>query len=486
MTPAKTSSDNRNLTKSAGDPAIHLQQMSGNQNVPRLTHSSARFDFVKIGIQPKLKVSQPGDVYEQEADRVAEQVMRMPTPDPIHPVVLTKEEKVNLKISTRPVSGSALETKDNVMAEINNICSGSDTSLDANTKEFMEARFGYDFSSVRVHTDERAARSANSVNALAYTVGNDIVFGQRQFSPHTFEGMTLLAHELSHVIQQRGLESSIQRQSFADPTQEDLAEFEEDKRRFEEARRSQQEALKRGQTVKELQEAQKRNPIPSRPNDALAKAGIKSPERTVHQDAAGLMDVALRQSNLLGPYLRRNITIAGKKFIINSSDEEFRYHYRTLNDIKPGSDEWNVSDDIRGFYDLHTDSIHLRPTSNYGNALHEAIHKFSAPNFRHLFGAFLDEGVTQYFTNIVLKEQGLPAAKTSYEPNLECANNLFLVADFDLVARSFFQPDKDLFDFLSRRVGVPSYEDRTKLSEEWCRRLQKERSAQKPFGSILM
>jgi hypothetical protein len=76
--------------------------------------------------------------------------------------------------------------------------------LDAETREFMEPRFGHDFSRVRVHTDERAAESARAVNALAYTVGRELVFGDGLYSPGTEAGTRLLAHELAHVVQQNG------------------------------------------------------------------------------------------------------------------------------------------------------------------------------------------------------------------------------------------------------------------------------------------
>jgi hypothetical protein len=74
--------------------------------------------------------------------------------------------------------------------------------LDAGTRAFMEPRFGHNFSGVRVHTDARAAESARSVNALAYTVGRNVVFGTGQYAPGTSEGRKLLAHELTHVAQQ--------------------------------------------------------------------------------------------------------------------------------------------------------------------------------------------------------------------------------------------------------------------------------------------
>ena len=74
--------------------------------------------------------------------------------------------------------------------------------LDAGTCAFMEPRFGHDFSSVLLHTDAKAAESARAVNALAYTVGSDVVFGAGQYAPHTSAGKRLLAHELAHVVQQ--------------------------------------------------------------------------------------------------------------------------------------------------------------------------------------------------------------------------------------------------------------------------------------------
>ncbi len=77
-------------------------------------------------------------------------------------------------------------------------------ALDAKTRDFMESRFGHDFSRVRVHSDERAAQSARAVNALAYTVGRDVVFDRAHYAPGTQAGNSLLGHELAHVVQQSG------------------------------------------------------------------------------------------------------------------------------------------------------------------------------------------------------------------------------------------------------------------------------------------
>ena len=100
--------------------------------------------------------------------------------------------------------------------------------LDPDTRGFMEPRFGRDFSDVRVHNDAKAADSARAVNALAYTVGKDVVFGQGQYQPAGSARRSLLAHELTHVVQQQdaapALDSDL-RVSEADSAAERQAEF---------------------------------------------------------------------------------------------------------------------------------------------------------------------------------------------------------------------------------------------------------------------
>ena len=181
-------------------------------------------------LQPKLAISQPGDVYEQEADRVADQVLRMPDPTiqracgpcssgggtcpkcagekqeprspPLFPPVYggMKGGRVQGVKGIQRQSKSA--TTDHSVSD--NFISGlsSGRPLDSATRAFFEPRFGTDFSHVRVHTDSRAAESARSVNALAYTVGRDVVFGAGQYAPGSSEGKRLMAHELTHVVQQ--------------------------------------------------------------------------------------------------------------------------------------------------------------------------------------------------------------------------------------------------------------------------------------------
>ena len=210
-----------NSTTDYPSSIVYLHRTIGNQAVERLMRSTDPangFDFAKISIQPKLKVSQPGDEYEQEADRIAEQVMRMSSTNQITGSVLTNtkdgisrrcsscemkkgdEEEENLKISRKASTTSGTEACEEATNKINNVLSSGGSSLDNDTKDFMESRFGYDFRNVRIHKDERAAGSAQSVNSSAYTVGQDIVFDSGQYAPRTVEGRKMLAHELTHVV----------------------------------------------------------------------------------------------------------------------------------------------------------------------------------------------------------------------------------------------------------------------------------------------
>lgn len=97
--------------------------------------------------------------------------------------------------------------------------------LDSRTRRFMEQRFGHDFGRVRIHADSQAAASAHAVQARAYTLGQDVVFGRGQYAPATGTGRRLLAHELAHVVQQSGGHNTVQRELLS---AKDLDDFETD------------------------------------------------------------------------------------------------------------------------------------------------------------------------------------------------------------------------------------------------------------------
>jgi hypothetical protein len=152
----------------------------------------------------------PGDAYEREADRIAERVTGVAEPRPQSACACgggcgackgegKEDERLRAKQEAR--TGVGATEAPHVVGEV---LRSSGRPLDAPVRAFMESRFGHDFSHVRVHTGARAADSARAVNALAYTVGSDMVFGHGRYTPHTSEGRSLLAHELTHTIQQGG------------------------------------------------------------------------------------------------------------------------------------------------------------------------------------------------------------------------------------------------------------------------------------------
>ena len=151
----------------------------------------------RFGLQTKLKVNEPGDIYEQEADRIADQVMATPA----HSAVSGAPPRI------QRFSGQSTGQMDAAPASVDQALASPGRPLEPALRQDMEQRFGHDFSRVRVHSGAAAEQSARDVNAHAYTVGHDIVFGAGRFAPGTHEGRRLIAHELTHVVQQSGADS---------------------------------------------------------------------------------------------------------------------------------------------------------------------------------------------------------------------------------------------------------------------------------------
>jgi hypothetical protein len=210
----------RNSAEFAGRPFHGLQQVAGNQAMLRLLQSGA--------IQARLRVSQPGDADEREADRVAESVVSSPPQPAIHrkwkceaggaSCPACEEEEVeqakgiHRKANTSSNGDHSVES--DVLPSI-----GPGQPLDTSTRNFMESRFGRDFADVRVHTGDQAAQSARSIQARAYTLNRDVVFDSGAYAPRSQEGKKLLAHELTHVVQQGNSPSRNRLQRATDTTQ---------------------------------------------------------------------------------------------------------------------------------------------------------------------------------------------------------------------------------------------------------------------------
>ncbi len=174
---------------------MHLQNTLGNQAIGQV-------------LQTKLKINKPGDKYEQEADRIANIVMHLPDSE-VESVSQT-EDKIQRKPLASQITPLVQRNENNtatpevtplIATKINAMRSGGQP-LPEVTRRFFEPRFGADFSSVRVHFGSSAQVTAKKNNAYAYTIGQDIVFGTGQYSPGSLSGQKLLAHELTHTLQQ--------------------------------------------------------------------------------------------------------------------------------------------------------------------------------------------------------------------------------------------------------------------------------------------
>jgi len=199
------------------DPAARtLRELHGATTATgRFAHDFSQLPMLRpepVKIQTKLIVNTSGDRYEQEADRVADQVIRMPDvklqractcggkcPKCQSRAGQPNQERNSLHTRYRQSSDSGSFAAPPIVHEV---LRSPGQPLDLATRRFMESRFRHDFSGVRTHTDSRAAESARSVVARAYTVGTDIVFDAGEYNPLSVSGRRLIAHELTHVLQQ--------------------------------------------------------------------------------------------------------------------------------------------------------------------------------------------------------------------------------------------------------------------------------------------
>lgn len=169
-------------------PAVSRVQRAG---------AGSTMSGLPLFLQPELAISQPGDPSEREADRVADQVMRMPDPG-IQRQCAACEEEEELTVSRKAQGAIGGEAPRSVHSTLRS----PGQPLSASARAFFEPRFGQDLRHVRVHTGGEAKQSAREINALAYTVGSHVVFGAGRYAPGTPDGQRLLAHELTHVLQQ--------------------------------------------------------------------------------------------------------------------------------------------------------------------------------------------------------------------------------------------------------------------------------------------
>lgn len=230
-----------------------------NKNLHSGQHNEVMAALRAASVQPKLSVSQANDKFELEADKVAEKVVSIPdsklqqNDQSLHsktevnhaikpiksPTLASDETNEQSEAKESELDEEVVQTQSWFQPAISNIVGGTPTGNDANissatlsgalknilsrgrpltkiARNYFEPRMGSDFSKVRLHTGSHASKLANSINAKAFTHGQHIVFSEHQYAPDTLTGKRLLAHELTHVIQQKGRTSTVLNRAPAD------------------------------------------------------------------------------------------------------------------------------------------------------------------------------------------------------------------------------------------------------------------------------
>lgn len=222
----------KSAPKAARTPSTRLALGQSNQaalgrspqRTPRPPDAASNAESSARALQPKLIVGAVDDPLEHEADRAADQVMR--TPDGAFPVASGPaqisrkcadcEEEEAKTLRAKPAGTALSAFGGTAPALVHEALRAAGQPLDPVVRRFMEPRFGRDFGEVRVHADAQAARSARAVNARAFTVGKDIVFGAGQYAAGSADGQRLLAHELVHTVQQGAAPGVLQRDAEPD------------------------------------------------------------------------------------------------------------------------------------------------------------------------------------------------------------------------------------------------------------------------------
>ncbi len=274
---------------------------------------------------------------------------------------------------------------------------GRGERLPEKTKSKMESAFGRDFSDVHIHTDTSSVKMNKDLHAHAFTHGKDVYFNSGKFNPENTEGARLLAHELTHVVQQN---ETIQKSSLYGQVQ------------------------------------RKKAPL----------SGM-TPKQTIDYRIEEKVDKAMAQSPTISPYITKKLEAGLKiegKVIYHSSQKD-------MEESRVGTGNKDKEDEnVGGYFDRKTGKIHLPPSARLEPLIHESIHKFSN-DFRGA-SSLVNEGFTQLFTNIILTENGLSKG-SSYPKQLKVAEAISSKIGLSRLAEIYFSGSvNDLATELKNKV----------------------------------
>ena len=368
-------------------------------------------------LQRKRLLGSGSDPLELEADRIADQVLAASTPRAVG------SAPPHIQRFSAPAAGQA----DTPPPSVDQVLASPGVPLEPILRLNMEQRFGRDFSRVQVHSGGPAEQSALDIHARAYTAGHHIVFGRGMFAPATKEGQRLLAHELTHVVQQAGTGAF---------------HFGRD--------RDRRSGAASGASLLIQRQPDKRAPA----TKTLKSEGVDLNDPVAGRTAALIDEVLLRNRRLapyIGDRLKGGFRISEKgKFVRDSTDGNFDDAYRKAYELSSSD---SVSKGTTGFFDPKKSEIHVRPGAIFGTALHESLHRLASPA---LYSSYLGvagkvstrlmevlkEGVTAFFTDTVLNDEGLPDFNDAYRSKKKQARGLIAslgAGGFDLIARFNFK-----------------------------------------------
>lgn len=366
-------------------------------------------DFQNMPVQYKLTVGAVDNSLEREADAIADTVMLMPEQSFIQrKCAYCEEEEIAHRkaltsfIQKKEVDGSSAAS-DTIANHIQST-KGSGNLINETTKSFMESRFGTDFSNVRIHADNNAAQLSNQLNAQAFTFGNDIFFNEGKYKPQYDTGKYLLAHELTHVIQQQRANNSVQ------------------KKEFKSTGRANEET-------------------PELINDTVIKSSLLAKYVGADRIKAAFLDS--KNFHVIQHY---ELEEFGKKCkqgdIVDKAGGFF------CRDVANAKDK-----DLRG-------DIFAVRYLKLGYVIHEFIHKLSGVMAKNMLGTFVNEGITQYFADQFLNEGRYEILTDhGYMDNLTCANKIVSQTNKDTVADTYFNNKIKLVDDLQKKLHLGAITD---------------------------
>lgn len=355
-----------------------LQRTYGNRYVQRLVEHIDRKR--KLVLQTKMTVGSADDAYEREADDVAKQVVESLVDDGKADVQRQVEEEEELQM--KPLQGQISASGGEVDAELERSIDqmkGNGSPIADGVRAPMEEAFGSDFSGVRVHSNKDADAMNRQMGARAFTTGQDIFIRQGDYKPASPSGRELLAHELTHVVQQGG-----------------------------------------SQPLQTLREDSIQRAIIPRIRQAFGyKIGSDASKKLLENAFEGReFDVS-------------NISIV--------SEAELKKKY----DEATSEGEYDQTGGLEGFTDVDTGEIYINKDAQAVDTVpHEVLHKNSDTAVGIQMGTNLDEGITEYLTQKTAKKAGFKPS-SSYPNDLAVIQKLAALVSDGPIEKAYFDGDVD-------------------------------------------